>query len=216
MRLRCGLWGLAIALAACGSSSASPQTAPSPTASSSGSARCGPSGAHTLAASHLARVYVLGGGVYGCSLGGDRSFRLGNDARSIREERVGPLALAGRDAAYGLTRYGVDTLSATVIVERLSDGKQLHNSSATSRPLGPEFFQSVKSILVKSDGAVAWVANAGSIISGRPAEVEVNRADMRGALLLDSGAGIDPRSLRLHNSTVTWRHGSATRSATLR
>lgn len=216
MRLRCGLWGLAIAIAACGSSSASPQAVPSSPAPRSSPAQCGPPSAHTLAASHLARVYALSGGVYGCSLGGHRSFRLGNEARSIREGRVGPLAVAGRDVAYGLTRYGVDTLSATVIVERLSDGKQLHNSSATTKPLGPEFFQSIESIVVRSDGAVAWVANAGSIISGRPAEVEVTRADSRGQLLLDTGAGIDPRSLRLHNSTVIWRHGSATRSATLR
>jgi len=154
--------------------------------------------------------------VYGCSLGGLRSFRLGNEARSIREGRVGPLAVAGRDAAYGLSRYGVDTLPATVIVERLIDGKQLHNSSATTQPLGPEFFQSVESIVVRSDGAVAWVAKAGSIISRRPADVEVNRTDTRGRLLLDSGAGIDPKSLRLHDSTVSWRHGSATHSATLR
>jgi hypothetical protein len=103
-----------------------------------------------------------------------------------------------------------------VIVVRLSDGKQLHNSSATSKPLGPEFFQSVESVVVKSDGAVAWVAKAGSIISGRADDVEVKRADARGALPLDSGAGIDPTSLRLRDSTVSWRHGSATHSATLR
>jgi hypothetical protein len=164
----------------------------------------------------VARVYSANGDVYGCSLGAKQSYRLGSAARSIRQGRVGPLALAGRDAAYGFTRYGVDTLSATVIVVRLSDGKQLHNSSATSKPLGPEFFQSVESVVVKSDGAVAWVAKAGSIISGRPADVEVNRADARGALLLDSGGGINPTSLRLHDSIVSWRHGSATHSATLR
>jgi len=207
MDLRCGLLGLLVAAAACGSSAA---------ATPARQVRCGPAGARTLAASGTARVYSVNSDVYGCSLGGKQSYRLGSTARSIRQGRVGPLALAGRDAAYGFTRYGVDTLSATVIVVRLSDGEQLHNGSATSKPLGPEFFQSVESVVVKSDGAVAWVAKAGSIISRRPADVEVNRADARGQLLLDSGAGIDPPSLRLHNSTVSWRHGSAMHSATLR
>jgi hypothetical protein len=46
-------------------------------------------------------------------------------------------------------------------------------------------------------------------------EIEVNRADAHGRALLDSGARIDVRSLRLRGSTVSWRHGAVTRSATL-
>jgi hypothetical protein len=33
--------------------------------------------------------------------------------------------------------------------------------------------------------------------------------------LLDSGTGIVPTSLRLHGSTLSWRDGASTRTATL-
>jgi hypothetical protein len=39
---------------------------------------------------------------------------------------VGPLALAGKDAAYGLTSFGIDTIAARVVVRDLADGRQLH------------------------------------------------------------------------------------------
>jgi hypothetical protein len=46
-------------------------------------------------------------------------------------------------------------------------------------------------------------------------EIEVDRADARGRALLDSGGGIDVRSLRLHGSTTSWRHDGRIRSARL-
>jgi hypothetical protein len=63
---------------------------------------------------------------------------------------------------------------------------------------------------------VAWIAQGGSVVSGRRTEVEVNRADARGGALLDSGSGIDDRSLRLNGSTITWRDRGRTRSGSLK
>jgi len=45
--------------------------------------------------------------------------------------------------------------------------------------------------------------------------LEVHKLDGGGSRLLDSGTGIDPRSLRLHGSALTWRDAKQTRSATL-
>jgi hypothetical protein len=212
---RWGLWLFVVSVAACGASSAAPQP-PASSQASGPTARCGPAGARTLAASRLARVYSLRGSVYGCSVKGHQSYRLGHASRSIREGRVGPVAAAGEAAAYGLTQYGVDTVSASVIVRRLRDGKQVRGLAATSKALGPESFESVDSIVVNRTGAVAWIAEGGSVISGHRREVEVDRADARGHSVLDSGAGIDSGSLRLHGSTISWRDGAATPSATLR
>ncbi|HUE25796.1 MAG TPA: hypothetical protein VMP89_03410, partial [Solirubrobacteraceae bacterium] len=128
---------------------------------------------------------------------------------------AGPVALAGQDVAYGLTTFGVDTVTATVVVRNLADGKEIRNEPATTRPLGPEFFQSVASIVVRPDGAVAWIGEGGSVISGRTRDVEVDRADAHGLAKLDSGSGIEDRSLRLRGSTLTWRHDGRTRSASL-
>lgn len=127
---------------------------------------------------------------------------------------MGPVALAGIDAAYGLTRGGVDTVSAGVIVRRLDNGRTLHVFSATTGPLGPEFIQSVEAVVVKPDGAVAWIGDGGSIVRHANTE-EVDRFDRRGEARLDRSVGFDLRSLRLRGSQLSWRHGNATRTATL-
>jgi hypothetical protein len=132
---------------------------------------------------------------------------------------VGPVAVAGDIAAYGLTQFGVDTVAANVVVRRLTDNRLVRSMPATSAPLRPEFVQSVGSLVVKGDGAVAWIATAGSIIGEQVQETEVHSADARGVVLLSSGqpsAAIDPASLRLRGSTVMWAQAGRSRSATLR
>jgi hypothetical protein len=177
-------------------------------------AGCGPHAAQTLAASQKARVYQLGGEVYGCALGSPHSYRLGAAARTIREGRAGPVAVAGGYAGYGLTRFGIDTVSSQVVVRNLGNGRELHDTPAITSLL-PESFQSVDAIVLKSDGAVAWISAVESVISTRGHQIEVLRIDDRGQATLDSGSGIESGSLRLHGSTVAWRDGSVTRTATL-
>jgi hypothetical protein len=201
-------------LASCGTSAASSGSATSATARG----HCGPANASAtaLASGLQARVYSSHGGVYGCSFAVGRSFRLGNVARSIREARVQPVAVAGNDAAYGLSRFGVDTIGTGVVVRRLTDGKRLRESPATRAGV-VEGAQSVGSVVVRSDGAVAWIGVERSII-GRGEAIEVHAANgpASGDRVLDSGAQIVPGSLQLRGSTLTWTTGAATRHATLR
>ena len=124
------------------------------------------------------------------------------------------MIVTGELSAYALQRCGVDTGATLVIVRRLSDGKQLRSFAATSTGL-PEGFQSVRSLALKSDGAVAWIGLVSSVV-GRRRVIEVHKADAnRAAVTLDSGPAVDPGSLRLHGSRLSWTHGTATRSATL-
>jgi hypothetical protein len=169
-----------------------------------------------VASSLSARVYSWHGGVFGCSFAGGRSFRLGNVARSLREARVQPVVVAGSNAAFGLSSFGVDTGSTQVVVRRLTDGKRLKGFPAT-RAFVVEDFQTVGSLAARSDGAVAWIGVVRSIVGGRQA-IEVHAADGSASTdrVLDTGAQIVPGSLQLHGSTLTWRHGAATRHATLR
>jgi hypothetical protein len=176
-------------------------------------ARCGSASGHTLAADRVARVYAVGDTVYGCAKGGARPYVLGHRRTCVGSSRVAPVKLAARIAAYGLERCGVDTGSTQVIVRRLTDGSQMHAQAATSPP-GAESFQSVDSLVVKSDGAVAWIATGSSIVGGRKT-IEVRRADRAGAALLDSGAEVVTHSLRLHRSTLSWKHGATSRTAAL-
>ncbi len=175
---------------------------------------CGPASAKTLAGNGHARVYALGQAVYGCSVARGRSFRLGHVARSISESRVGPVAVAGDLAAYCLTRFGIDTVRATVVVRRLTDGTELKELGAT-RAVGAEAFESVGSVVVMANGAVAWIGTEHSIVGGRRSSIEVHAAGAGGDRVLDSGARIDPTSLRLHGAELSWTDGGATRHATL-
>ena len=213
MRIGCALGGLVIAIAACGSSSAAPTGS---TADAVRPASCGAHFARTLVANSRARVFVQAGSVYGCARGHRHVYLLGRSALGIAagQGRVGAVALGGVDAAYSLTQMGVDTASTEVVVRRLDDGHTVHTASATTEALGPEFFQSVDALVVKSDGAVAWTATGGSIVRHNM-EIEVDRIDRRGEARLDRGSGIAAHSLRLRGSQLRWRHGSATRSSTL-
>lgn len=204
MRVRSGILVGLVALTACGSSSGM-----------AASAGCGPATARTLAADRVARVYQTAVNVYGCSSASRTSYLLGASGRSIREGRARPIDLAGFDVAYGHSDFGVDTVSAQVVVRSLRTGRQLRSEPATTRPLGAESFQSVASVVAKPDGAVAWIGEGGSVISGASSDVEVDRADAHGLAPLDSGSGIDTRSLRLRGSTVSWRHNARARSAAL-
>lgn len=219
------LVAMVVFLAACGSSSArtsatSPTgtSATTPTGSSASAVACGPATAKTLAASARARVYEQGNVVYGCAASGSaaaRSFRLGNATRALREMRVGPVAVAGDLAAYGLTSFGIDNVRAQVVVRRLTDGAQLQAFPAT-KAVGAESFESVGAVVLKADGAVAWIAHVTSI-GGRGQTTEVHSAPAGETnVVLASGSGIDPSFLHLRGSTVSWRDGAVTRQATLR
>jgi len=222
---RGSLVALLVFLASCGSSSASSTTDASSSSRSAPSAHpgkvadCGPAAAATLAANRYVRVYALHDAVYGCSVAKGKDFRLGHATRSIAEARVSPVAVVGELAAYGLARFGVDTGRTSVVVRRLTDGAQLNEFAAT-QAVGAESFQSVGSIVVRPDGAVAWIATNYSIIGGGHGTVEVHAADSRGNRVLDRAPShperIDPTSLHLVGSTLAWTDAGVTHHALLR
>jgi hypothetical protein len=209
-----------LALAACTASSASAHAVGASGASRTtgtarvAGARCGSAAGRTLAADARVRVYALHGSVYGCA-GPGRQYRLGGAGNCILAHCVGPVAVAGALAAYGLKSCGIDLCTARVIVRRLSDGRQVVDDDANSLPLGPEFIQTVVSLVLRADGDLAWIAVGSSIVAHNRV-VEVHAHDTTGNHLLDTGAAVRPGSLRLHGVELTWRHGRTLRSATLR
>jgi hypothetical protein len=174
---------------------------------------CGPAHSRTLAQSSVARVYSLRGAVYGCSARTGRRTKLGSTAIGALS-KVGLVRLAGACAAYEVDLHGIDSGSAAVVVRRLSDGAKLGTAPAVGRAY-VESFQTVTSLVVRRGGAIAWIARDASIISSDVA-VEVHKLDRRSSpVLLDRGKAIDPSSLRLSGSSLTWTDGGATRSSTL-
>lgn len=177
---------------------------------------CGPASARTVARDHLARVYADGGSAYGCVAGGSRTYRLGTTGLGLSPggAHIEAVRVAGRLAAYGLRTMGVDTGYVTVNVRVLSTGALLSRRSATTQT-GVEGFQSINSLVLKPDGAVAWIATAHSI--GKPKYVrQLLALNRQGLRVLDSGPSLGATSLALHGSTISWKHGATTRTATLR
>ena len=162
----------------------------------------------------MARVYASGGIAYGCVVGQVGRLRLGAVGFSPGRAHIDAVRVAGRIAAYGLLTSGVDTGLATVNVRRLTTGEQVVQRPATTS-VGVEGFQSVESLVLKSDGAVAWIATARSI--GPPKFIrQVERLDERGFRRLDSGPDVAASSLTLHGFRLAWKHGASTRTTTLR
>jgi hypothetical protein len=174
------------------------------------SAPCAPAGAHVKLADRRAQVYSLQKAIYACDRSTHKATKLGVTTSCIASALVDRLALAGDVVAYGVERCGVDTGFSTVVVRRVSDGKGLHSFAAVTGPGLVESHQSINALIVTARGAVAWIVTDSSIVGhGKRIEVHANRR------LLDSGAGIAPTSLRLHGSTLSWRDGASTRTATL-
>jgi hypothetical protein len=207
---RLGLLAIVALGAGCGLAATSSGAAMTGTAPG---AVCGPRSAHTLAGDSVARVYSSAGKAYGCAAGGARSYRLGKTGNCSGGEQIQTVRVSGRIAAYGLETCGVDTGNATVNVRRLTTGVALTQSPATTN-IGVEGFQSIDSLVVKADGAVAWIATATSI--GKPTFIrQLQRSDTRGFSVLDSGRAVGAKSLTLHGSKLSWRHAKAVRTATL-
>jgi hypothetical protein len=215
VRRRLGILAIALPLAACGASSASSSASTTSAASAAKHRPCGPASARTLASSSEARVYVAGQVVYGCAATrGRRSYRLGTLMPCFSTPCVVKPRVVGKLVAYGSLHRGVDTGFTVVTVRRLSDGKRLVDDSATLASTGPESFSALDALVLKRDGAVAWISDSQSIV--RPGkEVEVVKHDSAGQKLLDSGGGIQPTSLRLQGSTVSWVNAGVKRSAAL-
>jgi hypothetical protein len=152
--------------------------------------------------------------VYGCVLQTGTVWKLGSAGICNVTPCADHFALAGTVVAYGLNRFGIDTGTTTVVVRRLVSGHVVHQDAATSRGV-VEGYGSAKSLVVKTDGSDAWIGVDNSII-GHGRVIEVHRHDGRGTALLDSAASIEPASLKLHGSRLTWRDGGATRQSTLR
>lgn len=115
-------------------------------------------------------------------------------------------------------RYGNSSGPPHWRIEVLSllTGRKLHRLPTSTSPPGGEGNGEATAIVVKSDGAVAWIAVNGwhPYVSG-PNQYEVWAADQSGSRLLASGSDIGPSSLALAGSTLYWTQRGKAASTTL-
>jgi hypothetical protein len=157
----------------------------------------------------------------GCQLGGARSFLLGPAPSSCGSSGC-PTSLEHLTLTGTVTAFQRSTTSESseggsgewlVIVRDLRTGRVLRSvpTGTSTDPkvvgVGP-----TTSIVLKKDGAVAWIVDT----SREQNRYEVHAADRSGARLLASGSDIDPSSLALGGSTLYWTQGGKASSAALR
>lgn len=87
------------------------------------------------------------------------------------------------------------------------------------RPIENGVCPQVDSLVLKGDGAVAWIGTnflaEGFCLSPPGPAIEVRRYDRRGLRTIDTGTGIVPTSLRLSGSRLRWQNAGHARSAAL-
>jgi hypothetical protein len=110
----------------------------------------------------------------------------------------------------------IEATTGDVGVMNMNSGRR--HSYQIVRPIAHGICPEAGSLVLKADGAVAWIATnflgAGCTHPPGPA-IEVRAHDSRGLRVLDSGTSIVPTSLHLSGSVLRWRHGGHTRTATL-
>lgn len=164
-------------------------------------------------------------GIRGCVRGGQRSYKLGRPAEGYGGGGEGAsgaglnhVVLAGSYAAFAsdiTSESGEGFGEYWIVVRSVRDGRVLYHvpNGALSVPRPRDVGTGeTTAIVLKSDGAVAWIALA------EPTEgfVQVHALDRTGSRLLAKGRNIAPESLKLRGSRVYWREGEKLMSAVLR
>jgi hypothetical protein len=161
--------------------------------------------------------------LFGCTYGRHRSYLLGHPLGGGTPSGIGGVAhetLAGTIIAYERSSTINEGRSSwLVIVRDLRSGRVLREvPTGTALSRNPNLVGAgfTTAIVVKSDGAVAWINE--TIL--RPGEklvlgFEVHAVDSTGSRVLASGPEIERHSLALVGSTLYWMQGGKPMSAVL-
>jgi len=151
--------------------------------------------------------------VYACLFSTNKRVPLG---RNWDDERIELPRLTEPYVAYVSIGCGLAGCSPSIMVRDLRDGRLLRNHLEPSFETQPERTpaRNVTSLVLKANGSVAWIVDRLAFM-GLPHSIDVVAVDSTGRRVLDSGLDVDPTSLALTGSTLTWRKGGIVRSAML-
>jgi hypothetical protein len=146
---------------------------------------------------------------YACLFSADKRVRLGRNGEST--ELTLPRVSAPY-VAFAVADCPGASCYSTVLVRNLQDGRLVSDLDATMSGGAPGDTQHVTDLELKPNGSLAWMVQ----LSGYATRtIEVVAVDASGRRLLESGPDVEPESLTLDGSTLSWRTGGVTHSATL-
>jgi hypothetical protein len=187
-----------------------------------GGPKCLPAHWVVLAADAQAVVYrapfsveMLPRYIFGCANGSRRSFRLGPLPYGGPSGSGGvlPIALAGPVVAYGVGEsYTSGHSFSEIWVRNLASGRVIHRMpNGSPAEHGDVGLGETTAIVVRRDGAVAWIARA----SAKLGSIQVRAVDRTGSHLLAASPEIEPKSLALVGGGLRWTEGGRRFSASL-
>jgi hypothetical protein len=196
--------------------SASPSAAAGPS-----KAMCSPKGTKTLAASSRVRIYRgapepshgQAAPFYGCLKSSGKSGRIGPVKRGEGNASMsGPFGFNSTSAGAIESRQSGDTTWVYAVARNIQAdyGKRCLVGSTDQAGQLP----TVRILLIHNSAeALVWAAITPSPTGRAPL---IGACDTQGTRVLDSGAGVEIKTLELRGSTVTWVNAGGPRSAQLR
>jgi hypothetical protein len=152
------------------------------------------------------------GPVYGCLKSSGKSRRMGPIQRKGWSASMrGPFALKTTWAgAVENRRPGKDAARVYVTSLDIQTGKGRHCLIGSADRSGQ--LPAVRLLLIDKAGALAWAAITPSPTGRAPL---IGACDSQGNRVLDSGAGVEIKSVALRGSTLSWTNAGGPRSAQL-
>ena len=180
-------------------------------------APCGPSHTKTLSENGGTRIYRLTAprsaqGVYACLRGSGPALRLGpvlpNTKKISAASMVGPFGVAAPWVG-GIEerKTGQDGFLAFAASRNLRTGASRHCLVVgANHP-----FSMPEKLLISHNGNTAW----GVTLPGTSGTVEIGACTAAGKRIVASGATIDPESIKLDGSILSWTDSGSTKSASI-
>ena len=202
--------------------------------------RCRPKGSITILQNRVGRVFADEPvapsedrklyTTYQCAFDTGRVIEVDDPFEDVFAYRPPAMDLAGRLLAYAIDSNSIDGPSNTsIIVRDLSQGPRFDDTvlDVSAKTSETQLAPKIGSLVANPGGGVAWIScpqaprvdgtrGPTCLRPGHPDHVFKVDSGTKRRRLLSSGSDIDPGSLRLRGSRLTWRQGGRTRSATLR
>jgi hypothetical protein len=176
---------------------------------------CTMNGAKTIAANRHVRVFRARGEVFGCRRSANRAYEIGHGGQECQNnDLIDSAVVAGNFVGLNVRTCSLDSSDSKVSLVNLRDGRGRFSSAPLSTPGSVAGYDAVRGMVLTAAGRFAWIGvrlSRGDIVAAEVRRRLPGFSDR--SAVLDSGAGIDPRSLRLRGSQVRWRDNGVARSA---
>jgi len=210
--LLAGALALAAGLLLAPAASAAITPAPGERARSVAAPHCTMKGAKTIAANRHVRVFSARvrtwREVFGCRRSANRAYAIGDAGGECQNyDLVDSAVVAGNLAALNVRTCSLYGSSSSVHLVNLRDGRGRYAAAPLSTTGTNASYDAIRGMVLTAAGRFAWIGvrvSRGAIVAA-----EVRRrghGSAERAIVLERGAGIDPRSLRLRGSRVHWRN----------